>query len=158
MTETLQSLWDQLLEFTGQFVVPDWDWLVSLLPFAAFLLVGGALTLAVLAWLVYLVRRPRTRVRVDEDPRLLERDADGRPIAPPGEPFCVRDAILYPLSTLRCDRCADLLTVTCPMCGLARTVDIATCANCGLVLRIDPNARTRVVRPAGPPPGGAAVA
>jgi hypothetical protein len=158
MVETAQDLWNQLLEFTGMFVVPDWDWLLSIIPVLIFLLVGGALTLGLVAWFIYFLRKPRTRLAIDDGPRPAARDDQGQPIAPPGEPFCVRDAVIYPLSTLRCERCSDLLTVTCPMCGLARTVDVGTCANCGLVLRIDPSARTRVARPAGPPPGGAAIA
>ncbi len=158
MIETAQSLYQQVLDFTGMLVTPDWDWLLSIIPVLIFLLVGGALSLAVLVWFIYLVRKPRTTLKIEDGPRPATLDDRGEPIAPPGEPYCVRDAIVYPLSTLRCERCSDLLTVTCPMCGLARTVDVGTCANCGLVLRIDPSARTRVARPAGPPPGGAALA
>ena len=158
MIETTQDLYQQLLDFTGMLVTPDWDWLLSIIPVLIFLLVGGAVSLGLLVWFVYFVRKPRTSLAIQAGPRPARRDDSGEVVAPPGEPYCVRDAMIYPLSTLRCDRCSDLLTVTCPMCGLARTVNVGTCANCGLVLRIDPSARTRVAPPAGPPPGGAAIA
>lgn len=48
IVEVLESIWDQLLEFTSQLVVPDWDYLVSLMPLAAL-----GLVLLFLGWIGY---------------------------------------------------------------------------------------------------------
>ena len=50
----------------------------------------------------------------------------------------------------------DPLLVRCPKCDLVRPAEIDTCGNCGLSFVI--RQPTISVRPAGPPPGGAAVA
>jgi len=41
------------------------------------------------------------------------------------------------------------------MCRVERAAELTACGNPGLILRIDPG--TRVARPAGPPPDGAAI-
>lgn len=155
--DQLTSLWDQLIQLTSQLVIPDWGALVALLPVLLFIgLVGPALTLAVVAWFVYAVRAPRAKVAVEEGARLAPLGADGAPDYPVGLPYCGRDRLVYPSGTTRCAECGDDLAVVCPMCGLGRSAGLTTCGNCGLVLRVE--ARTRVMRPVGPPPGGAAVA
>ncbi len=157
MTDHLSQLWSQLIDTMSRFVSPDWGSLVNLLPiFLVVLVLGPLLSLLALVWFVYVVRAPRTHVRFDEGPRPASHEAAGQPEYPAGEPYCLRDQLVYPPGTTRCDVCRDDLAVRCPMCGIGRSAAITTCGNCGLVLRVEP--RARVARPAGPPPGGAAVA
>jgi hypothetical protein len=156
--DTLEEAWNSLLGLMTQFVIPDWNAVIGLLPLLVFIgLVGPLLTFVPLGILAYQARKPRVKVRVVEGPRRAEFAADGEPIFPPGLPFCRRDALIYPSGTHRCDTCRDELAVTCPMCGLGRQAVIDTCSNCGLVLNV--KRRPVPVRPAsGPKPGGAAVA
>jgi hypothetical protein len=155
--DQLATLWDQILKVTGSFVIPDWGALVALLPvLLVVFVIGPVLTLTVLAWLVYVVRKPRPKVVVEEGPRRVELAADGSPQYPVGLPYCPRDGLVLASGTTRCPDCGDDLAVICPMCGLGRAASVTTCGNCGLVLRVEN--RTRVMRPVGPPPGGAAVA
>lgn len=157
ITDQLQQLWDGLLEFSSIFVMPDWGWLVSMIPVIVLLLVVGPLvTLMLLGWVIYLVRKPRTGVKYDEDVRHAATDASGEAVYPSGEPYCARDRLVYPSGATRCSECRDLLLVVCPKCGLGRAAEIDTCSDCGLVLKVVP--RARVLSASGPPPGGAAVA
>ena len=58
-----------------------------------------------------------------------------------------------------CSACAGELTRVrdaCPKCGLVRDASIDTCGNCGLAFTL--RTSTIAIRPAGPPPGGRAVA
>ncbi len=152
----IANLWGQLLDLLSKIVNPDWGALVNLLP--VFLVGPVILGLLALAggWVVYTVRRPRARVRVAEGPRPALLDEAGAALFPDGEPFCPRDALVYPPGAARCDACHEELAVRCPMCGLERPSSIVTCGNCGLVLRVEP--RVRLLQPTGPPPGGAAAA
>lgn len=153
----LNSIWSQLLELLSRFVIPDWGGLINLFPVLVLIgVVGPLLTLLVLAWFVYAVRAPRPRVRLAEGPERIPLDPDGRPVVRPGLPYCRRDLLAFAGNATRCTECGDDLAVICPMCGLGRPATIATCGNCGLVLQVEP--RVRVLRPAGPPPGGAAIA
>lgn len=77
--DQLASAWDQLIRIATSFIVPDWGALIALLPvFLVILVVGPAVTLAVLAWFAYVVRAPRPRVAIEEGPR-----PTGRPTGPP---------------------------------------------------------------------------
>jgi hypothetical protein len=156
IVDQLDQVWNSLLDLTSQFVMPNWGGLIALLPmFLLVLVVGPLLTVLALYWFVYVVRRPRTKVRFDGGPRPATLDADGRPVYPIGEPYSPRSGLIYPAGQLRDDQ-GELLMVVCPMCGLGRAAEIDTCGNCGLVLRVVP--RARAMRPAGPPPGGASIA
>jgi len=156
--DSLNGIWNTILEFTSKFVIPDWGSFIGLFPLMMFLgIVGPLVTFTVLGVLAYQVAKPRTSVKIEEGPELARIGADGNPIFPPGLPFCRRDALIYPSGTLRCDRCHDELAVTCPMCGLGRPAEIETCTNCGLVLKVKPRPVT-VGRQTGPKPGGAAAA
>lgn len=157
LIDHLEGLWQGLLDFTAQLVIPDWGALIALLPLFVLLgVVGPIVTLLVLAWLIYIVRRPRPKVAFESGPYAAPLDESGNPIFPAGEPYCPIDGLVYPFETTRCDVEGHPLAVVCPKCGLGRSAEIDTCGNCGLVLRIAP--RSRALRPAGPPPGGAAVA
>ena len=146
ITETLEQIWNTILDITSLFVIPDWGALFSvMLPYLVLLgLIGPFLTFTMLGVFV-------------EGPRVAERDAEGAPVFPPGLPYCRRDALIYQSGAMDCATCGDQLAVTCPMCGLGRSARIDTCSNCGLVLKVVQKP-VPVRTSAGPKPGGAAVA
>jgi hypothetical protein len=158
LVDVLNGIWNQILEITSLFVMPDWGGVIALLPVLIVLgLVAPFLTFLALGTVIYLVRKPRVKVTYEEGPRVATIGEDGEPVFPAGLPYCRRDALIYPSGILRCDTCHDPLAVICPMCGVGRAALIDTCANCGLVLKV----RSRSVAlpvVAGPKPGGAAVA
>lgn len=154
----LNQLWTGLLDFLGHIVVPDWGALIGLLPiFLVLGVLGPIFSILTIAWLVYIVRRPRTSVRYDEGPRLAQLDEGGRPIFPVGLPHCLREGLIYASGTTRCPNDGDELWVLCPMCRLGRSAGVRTCAECGLVLKVE-NRAVALGPMAGPPPGGAAIA
>lgn len=158
IVDVLNQIWTQILDITAIFVMPDWTFVISLLPIIVLLgLVMPYLTGLVLGTGAYLVTKPRVKVVFEEGPRVAQLDAGGEPIYPVGLPHCRRDALVYPSGTTRCERCEDPLTVICPMCSLGRLAAIDTCTNCGLVLKVVPRAVAVRTTP-GPKPGGAAVA
>ena len=118
--------------------------------------IGPLVTLGVLFWGWYFIRKPRTRVSYDESPTPAQIGSDGQPIFPRGLPYSSSTATIYPPGTKRGDA-GEELSVICPMCGLGRSALIDTCTDCGLVLKV--KSRAVVVHSApGPRPGGAAVA
>ncbi|MGH2474134.1 MAG: hypothetical protein ACRDIL_02630 [Candidatus Limnocylindrales bacterium] len=158
IVDALNDVWNKILEITSLFVIPDWGAIVNLLPLLFFIgIVGPLLTLVPLGIVIYQLRKPRVKVRLEEGPQVARIGADGEPIFPRGLPFCRRDGLIYPSGTLRCERCHEELAVACPMCGLGRPAIIDTCTNCGLVLKVKPRA-VAIGRPVGPKPGGAAAA
>lgn len=160
IVDTLNEMWTNLLEIMTQFVIPDWNAIIGMLPLLVFLgIVGPLLTLLPLGIVIYQLRKPRVKgVAFEEGPAVAAIGADGHPIFQPGLPHCRRDGLIYASGTARCERCQDPLAVICPMCGLGRMAMVDTCTNCGLVLKVKP--RSVVVHRAasGPKPGGAAVA
>lgn len=158
LVDVLDGIWNQILEITSLFVMPDWGGLIALLPILVVLgLVAPFLTFLAIGTLLYLVRKPRVRVNYEEGARFAELGPGGEPVFPVGLPYCRRDALIYASGTRRCDQCHDQLAVTCPMCGLGRSALVDTCSNCGLVLKV--KTRSVVVSAsAGPKPGGAAAA
>lgn len=157
MFDAIGQLFQRVIDFLTPILIPDWRALIDLLPvFLVIGVVGPLLSLLVLGWVVYILSRPRSRIPyTDPVPRVAE-IADGRPVYPAGEPYCAQDHLVYPPGATRCDTCHRDLAVSCPKCGTGRAAWIDTCGTCGLVLRID---RTvPALRPAGPPPGGAAAA
>ena len=156
--DVVNDIWNQILDITSIFVLPDWGGLIGLLPILVVIgLVGPFLTFLALGVFIYILKKPRVRVRYQEGPRVAEIGADGEPIFPPGLPYCRRDALIYPSGTVRCDTCRDQLAVICPMCQQGRSALLDTCPNCGLVLKV--RKRTEVIPVAtGPKPGGAAAA
>jgi hypothetical protein len=158
LVDVLNSIWNQILQVTSLFVMPDWGMLISALPVLVVLgLVAPFLTFVALGTVIYLARKPRVRVRFEEGPRVAEIGPDGEPVFPIGLPHCRRDGLAYPSGTLRCERCHDVLAVICPMCSRGRSGLDETCSNCGLVLKVKSRA-VAVRTSAGPKPGGAAVA
>jgi hypothetical protein len=158
LVDVLNGVWNQILEITSLFVLPDWGGVIGLLPVLIVLgLVGPFLTFVALGMVIYLIRRPRVMVTFEDGARVAEIGPGGEPVFPVGLPYCRRDALIYPSGTHRCDRCRDQLAVACPMCGLGRSALLDACTACGLVLKV--NRRAVAVRAAtGPKPGGAAAA
>ncbi len=158
IVDVLNDIWTQILDVTSIFVLPDWGGLIGLLPLIIlFGLIMPALTLLMLGTMIYLVRKPRTKVTFEEGPRMAELGPGGEPVFPPGLPHCRRDGLVFPSGTVRCETCRDELAVVCPMCGLGRAAIVDTCTNCGLVLKVRPRAVAVRTTP-GPKPGGAAAA
>lgn len=158
IVDQLQQLWNGLLDLTSMLVLPDWGSLINLLPWAVLLfVVGPILSLLLLAWFVYAVRKPRVgMLPLAEGPRVAPIGADGLPEFPTGEPICFRDGLIYPPGATRCDSCGDELSLYCPRCRVIRTASLETCGNCGLTIKLE--RRGLALTPAAPPPGGAAAA
>lgn len=158
LADLISHLWTQALGLIAKVVSPDWGSLIGLLPlFLLIGVIGPLVTILALLWMYYFVRRPRTRLSFVEGPRPALLAADGLPIFPVGEPYDVRTGLIYPPGTSQNDA-GERLSVTCPMCAIARFADETTCHNCGLVLKVDRRVAVRTLQPAGPPPGGAAAA
>ncbi len=154
--DTLNQIWTDLLKFSETFVVPDWGALVGLLPILLLIgVVGPILTLLVLAWMRYGLVRPRVRVAFADPRRAAPLDAAGNAVFPTGEPYSPREAVIYEPGKTRSPS-GERLVVACPKCSLVRPASDDTCGNCGLSFTLAPT--TRSLRPAGPPPGGAAAA
>ena len=157
MIEHVQEIWTNILTFIGHIVSPDWGTWISALPILLVIgVIGPLLSLLALVWVIYYVRKPRPKVKVEEGPRPVPLDELGNPVFPIGLPYCVRDRLVFDSGTARCDVDGSELAVICPMCGVGRRAEITTCGNCGLVLKVE--RRLQIAAPAGPPPGGAAIA
>lgn len=157
MFDAIGQLFQHVIDFLTPILIPDWKALINLLPiFLVIGVVGPLMSLLVLGWFIYIVRKPRSRIPyADPQPRPAEIVA-GEPQYPTGEPYCTTDQLIYPFGAARCDVCHRDLAVVCPKCGTGREAWIDTCGTCGLVLKI--NHLVPALRPAGPPPGGAAAA
>ncbi len=154
--DQLQQMWTGLIDASAKLVIPDWGGLVDLLPVLLVIgVVGPLLTLLMLAWFGYFVRKPRLRTTYRDPRRPAPIGEDGRPEFPVGEPYSPREAMIYEPGATR-SASGDALVVACPKCSLVRPAIQDTCGNCGLTFTLRP--ATVVVRPAGPPPGGAAAA
>ncbi len=152
---SLQQAWTSFLDVVAKIVSPDWGALVLLIPLALAPLVLLFLLAATGRWTVYAITKPRANVRWEEGARPLEIDAGGVPVPPIGRPFSLRTGLVYPHGTARTDDGEDL-AVICPMCRVERLAQVPVCGSCGLVLNVKHG--ITVARPAGPPPGGAALA
>jgi len=154
--EVLQQLGQRILEFASTIIIPDWGALIGLIPiFLLIGVVGPILSLLALGWIVYVLRAPRAKVAL-EITAVRAPVLAGRPTYPTGEPYCPVDQLIFPSGAVTCDTCRRDLLVRCPKCSTGRSAHVSTCGNCGLVLKIEN--RARALRPAGPPPGGAAAA
>ena len=152
---TIEQAWNSVLDFLSKIVSPDWGALVLLIPLAIAPLVLLYLLGMAGGWTVFGITKPRAKVRWEEGARPLELDAGGAPVPPIGRPFSLRTGLVYPAAVSRSDDGEDL-AVICPMCRVERLAQVPVCGNCGLVLNVRQG--ITVARPAGPPPGGAALA
>ena len=154
MLEQLNEMWSSFIEATSAFVIPDWGQLIGLLPVLLIIgVVGPLLTIIMLFWLRYWIVKPRVSAGYADTRRLAAIGDDGQPIFPAGEPYSLRERMIYESGATRSDSGEELL-VACPKCGLVRSAAVDTCGNCGLSFTITPP--TRTIRPAAPPPGGRA--
>ncbi len=157
MFDAIGEIFQGLIDFLEPILIPDWGALIDLLPVFLLLgVVGPILSVLILGWFVYVVRRPRSRIPYSPPAPQPVRIVDGAPAYPPGEPYCNVNGLVFPPGATRCTECGRDLAVVCPKCGTGRAAHIDTCGTCGLVLRIDRG--VPALRPAGPPPGGAAAA
>jgi len=102
LVDVLNGVWNQILEITSLFVMPDWGGVIGLLPILVVLgLVAPFLTFLALGTVIYLVRKPRIRVGFVEGPRTAELGPGGEPVFPVGLPYCRRDALVYASGTYR---------------------------------------------------------
>jgi hypothetical protein len=153
--------WTYFLNWLTTVVVPNWSELVNMLPFWILLgVVGPILTLLALAWTWHLVTDRRARVRITEtEPALAALDTGGSPVFPPNIPYCAEHGLVFPPSAVRCTVDGADLAVRCPVDGTVRDASIQTCTACGTRFVLGAASTSVMVRrPAGPPPGGAAVA
>ena len=156
MLDAIHQLWLNFLSAIEGFVIPDWGQLIALIPYLLVLgVIGPILSLIVLGWVVYVLRMPRRRVVYAEGP-VLAPIVDGQPVYPSGEPYCPYDGLIYPSGATTCERDHRDLTIICPRCSAGRPAQIEACGNCGLIVTVAK--RDLTLRPAGPPPGGAAAA
>ena len=154
MLEQLNEMWSSFIEATSAFVIPDWGQLIGLLPVLLIIgVVGPLLTIIILFWLRYWILKPRVSAGYADTRRLAAIGDDGQPIFPAGEPYSLRERMIYESGATRSETGEELL-VACPKCGLVRSAAVDTCGNCGLSFTITPP--TRTIRPAAPPPGGRA--
>jgi hypothetical protein len=155
--DAIGQLFQVVIDFLNPILLPDWRALVDLLPiFLVIGVVGPIMSLLALGWFVYIAGKPRSRIPYAPPVPQPARIVEGSPVYPPGEPYCAYDQLVMPPGETRCPSCGRDLAVVCPKCATGRPALIDTCGTCGLVLRID---RTvPALRPAGPPPGGAAAA
>jgi hypothetical protein len=152
--EQLNEMWSSFIEATSAFVIPDWGQLIGLLPvFLIIGVVGPLLTIIILFWVRYWILKPRVSAGYADTRRLAAIGDDGQPVFPAGEPYSLRERMIYESGATRSESGEELL-VACPKCGLVRSAAIDTCGNCGLSFTITPP--TRTIRPAAPPPGGRA--
>jgi hypothetical protein len=158
IVDVLNEIWTQILTVTSVFVMPDWGVIIGWLPVIILLgLVMPFLTFVALGSLIYVARKPRTKVVFEDGPRVAEIGPGDEPIFPVGLPYCRRHALIYPSGVVRCETDGEDLAVICPMCGLGRAAIVDTCTNCGLVLKVKTRAVAVRTTP-GPKTGGAAAA
>jgi hypothetical protein len=157
MGDAVGDLFQGLIDFIEPIILPDWKALVDLFPIFLLLgVVGPLLSLIVLGWVIYFLGKPRGRIPYTPPEPRPAAIVEGSPEYPAGEPYCPVHRLVYPFGETRCRLDGRDLAVTCPKCGTGRPAHIDTCGTCGLVLKID--RQLPALRPAGPPPGGAAAA
>ena len=73
IVDVLNEIWTQILTVTAVFVMPDWGVVIRWLPIIILLgLVVPFLTFVALGSLIYVARKPRTKVVFEAGPRVAE--------------------------------------------------------------------------------------
>jgi len=153
--------WTYFLTWLTTVIVPNWTELVNMLPFWVVLGIAGPIvSLIVLAWVWHFLRKPRARIEKGQPAGVpAPLGADGLPMFPANVPYCLEHSIIYPSTDVRCAVDGTDLSVRCPVDGTVRDASIQTCSGCGTRFVLGASsAPTLVIRRAGPPEGGAAVA
>ena len=77
--DTIHQIWQSFLDFISMFVLPDWGALIGLLPvFLVLGVIGPILSLGVLIWLIYFLRKPRVPLASDPEPVAAQERAQMR--------------------------------------------------------------------------------
>jgi hypothetical protein len=159
--ETSPDFGTRLLELLEGLLIPDWGDLIAFVPLLLILgVLGPALTLLLLYWLIVAVRAPRGRVRTDE-PQAITADhaPDGTAIYPPNAPFCQAHELIYPATARTCEVDGEELLVRCPVDDMTRVASQQLCRACGTRYELGASLAPIVVkRQRRPPDGGAAIA
>ena len=153
--------WTAFLDWLTTVLVPTWGELIDLLPYVVMgMIVGPILTIVVLMWGWYLIKRRRGKVRHGEaQPVAASHDAEGAPVFPANVPYCEHHALVFPPRARACPVDGDLLSVTCPVDGTVRDAETDTCSACGTKFKLGATSASSVVLSSdGPPDGGAAIA
>lgn len=153
--------WTAFLDWLATVLAPAWGELIALLPYVIIgTVVGPILTIILLMWGWYLLKRRRGHVhRGEVQPVEAPRDPDGLPVFPPNAPYCEAHALIFPPRTRTCPMNGDPLSVTCPVDGTVREASIDTCAACGTTYKLGAKSKAvTVIASDGPPQGGAAIA
>jgi hypothetical protein len=153
--------WTSFLDWLNTVLVPAWGELIGLLPYVVTaMIIGPIITIVVLMWGWYFVKRPRGTVRrAEPQPTAAPLDDDGTPAFPVNVPYCVEHALVYPPRATSCTVDGGDLAVSCPVDGTVRNAEVDTCSGCGTSFKLGATSSAMVVLPSdGPPEGGAAVA
>ena len=161
MQEQPVDPWTAFLDWLATILIPDWNGLISLLPLMLILgVLGPALSLLALYWLLNSATRRRGKVRIDEpQPEAAPRAADGTPIYAANVPYCPTHTLLYPPTYRECEIDGEELLVSCPVDETVRVASQQLCRTCGTRYQLGASLAPVVVRSHGrPPAGGAAIA
>ncbi len=153
--------WTSFLDWLTTVLVPAWGELIGLLPYVILgTIVGPILTIIVLMWVWYLVKRRRGHVhRGEVHPSAAALDDEDRPVFPPNVPYCEDHALIYPARATVCNIDGLPLSVACPVDGTVRDATARTCTACGTEYKLGAKSgSTMVLAEDGPPEGGAAIA
>jgi len=153
--------WTSFLDWLTTVMVPSWGGLISLLPYFIVIgVVGPLITLILLMWVWHLLKRRRGAVRYGAlQPSPAAIGPGGDPVFPVNEPYCERHALVFPPRATDCPVDGASLSVTCPVDGTVRDVEVDTCPACGTRFVLGATSPKAVVLAGeGPPDGGAAVA
>jgi hypothetical protein len=154
------DLLNNLLDFLGRLIMPDWKALVDLIPL---LLVPLVLLWILWAygriWLFGMRHRRQTVPPLDlEPPQPAPLLPSGAYDFPLNTPFCARHSLIYRFDAQTCDVDGRALDVRCPVDGTVRPVAVDLCRTCGTRFQLGPASNARTLAAAGPPSGGAAAA
>ncbi len=142
MQDQLEAIWDQILKITAVFVTPNWGDPIGWLPVLLVVgVVGPLLSILVLFWVWYLIRKPRVRYEYADASRPAPRDAAGDYLFPTGEPHCPRDGL-----DLRAAR-ESLRRVRRPVAGRVSQVPRRACRDGRSMRQLWPRVHAATDRP-----------
>ena len=153
--------WTAFLDWLTTVLVPSWSELITLLPiFIVGLVIGPIVTIILLMWGWYLIKRRRGHVkRAERQPVPALLGADGAAVFAPNVPYCEDHALVYPPRATECHIDGATLSVSCPVDGTVRVAEIDVCSACGTKFKLGVGSSALTVTSAGgPPEGGAAIA
>jgi hypothetical protein len=152
--------WSAFLEWLTTVIVPAWGELIKLLPYAlVFTVAGPILTLILLMWAWYLLKRRRGHVR--RGPALpvpAPLGPDGLAEFPANAAYCDEHDLVFAGRARTCSVDGHPLRLRCPVDDTVREASIETCPACGTTYKLGAAAAMTILPADGPPEGGAAVA